>query len=243
MKALLLNSGIGSRLGALTASSPKCMCPIGAGYTILKRQLELIRGAGIRDVVVTTGYLAEKLEAYARECEPGLNFTFVHNPVYRETNYIYSMHLAADALRNDDILLLHGDLVLQRGVIEDLLSAETSVMTVDRTLPLPEKDFKAKIIDGRIRAVGIHYFGDDCEACQAAYKWRAADFAAWMANIAAFCDAGNRKVYAEEAFNAVSESLPLYPLEMNGRLCSEIDNPEDLAAVSARFLELLKEEA
>ncbi len=242
MKALLLNSGIGSRLGALTASSPKCMCPIGANYTILKRQLELICGAGIREVVITTGYLAEKLEAHARECTPQLHFTFVHNPVYRETNYIYSMHLAADALRGDDILLLHGDLVLQRGVIEDLMTAETSVMTVDRTLPLPQKDFKAKIIDGRIRAVGVNTFGDDCVACQAAYKWRAADFARWMANIASFCAAGKRNVYAEEAFNALDGSLPLYPLEMKGRLCAEIDNPEDLAAVSARFLELLKEE-
>ena len=43
-----------------------------------------------------------------------------------------------------------------------------------------------------------------------------------------------------EAFNAVSAELPLYPLEMNGRLCAEIDNGEDYAAVTARFAEILK---
>ena len=240
MKALILNSGIGSRMGHMTEDHPKCMCPIGNGYTILKWQLELLVRAGIRDAVITTGYMADYLEAYARECRPDMNFTFVYNPLYNKTNYIYSMYLAAEDLQGEDILLLHGDLVLEPGVIEDLMKAGTSVMAVDRTLPLPEKDFKAKITGGRIRAVGLKYFGDDCEACQAAYKWKREDFSRWMANIKKFCDDGNVNVYAEEAFNAVSDELPLYPLEMNGRLCAEIDNEKDYAAVTARFAEVLK---
>ncbi len=227
-------------MGHMTEDNPKCMCGIGNGYTILKWQLELLSGAGIRDAVITTGYKAEMLEAYARECRPEMNFRFVYNPVYNKTNYIYSMCLAADELKDEDILLLHGDLVLEPGVIEDLIGADTSVIAVDRTLPLPEKDFKAKIADGRVRAVGVKYFGDDCEACQAAYKWRREDFARWMANIRQFCDDGKVNVYAEEAFNALSAELPLYPLEMNGRLCAEIDNEEDYAAVTARFAEILK---
>ena len=32
------------------------------------------------------------------------------------------------------------------------------------------------------------------------------------------------------------------PLALEGRLCNEIDNPEDLAAVSARFLQTLAQE-
>lgn len=235
MKALLLNSGIGSRMGELTKNAPKCMCPIGEGYTIIRWQLELLWKAGIRDVVITTGPFAEMLESYVRECQPEMRFTFVPNPIYDKTNYIWSMRLAEDALRGEDVLLLHGDLVLEPGVIEDLIAAENNVIACDATLPLPEKDFKAKITDGRVRAVGIHYFGEDCEACQAAYKWKAADFARWMGSIISFCEAGNVKVYAEEAFNQISDTLCLYPLEMNGRLCAEIDNSEDHAMVSKRF--------
>lgn len=227
-------------MGTMTEKAPKCMCPIGEDYTILKWQLELLQRAGISRVVMTTGYLSEKLEAYARECAPKMDFTFVLNPMYSKTNYIYSMYLAADRLVNEDIVLLHGDLVLEPGVIEDLIAAENSVIATDKTLPLPEKDFKAKITNGKVEAVGIHYFGEDCEACQAAYKWKKEDFSKWMSNIKAFCDAGKVNVYAEEAFNAISGELPLYPLEMNGRLCSEIDNPEDYAAVTARFANILK---
>ena len=239
MKALLLNSGIGSRMGKMTENAPKCMCPISDDYTILKWQLELLDRPEISKVIITTGYLADKLEHYARSCKPEMDFTFVHNPKYDRTNYIYSMCLASEAV-DDDILLLHGDLVIEPDVIDDLIHAENSVISADRTLPLPEKDFKAKITDGRVKAVGIHYFGQDCEACQAAYKWKKKDFDVWMKNIQAFCSRGNVNVYAEEAFNEISNDIPLFPLEMNGRLCSEIDNHEDYEMVTQRFFDILK---
>ena len=42
-----------------------------------------------------------------------MSFTFVENPIYDKTNYIYSMYLAREYLK-DDILLLHGDLVFDK---------------------------------------------------------------------------------------------------------------------------------
>jgi phosphoenolpyruvate phosphomutase len=56
MKALILNSGLGSRMGVLTSEQPKCMTDLSAKDTILKRQLELLLLAGIDEVVMTTGY-------------------------------------------------------------------------------------------------------------------------------------------------------------------------------------------
>ena len=47
MKALILNSGLGSRMGVLTSEHPKCMTEISARETILSRQLQLIADAGI----------------------------------------------------------------------------------------------------------------------------------------------------------------------------------------------------
>ena len=55
MKALILNSGLGSRMGVLTAEHPKCMTEIAYGETILSRQLKMLVEAGIEDVVMTTG--------------------------------------------------------------------------------------------------------------------------------------------------------------------------------------------
>ncbi len=55
MKALILNSGMGKRMGPLTSEHPKCMTEISESDTILSRQLKLIAAAGIKEVVMTTG--------------------------------------------------------------------------------------------------------------------------------------------------------------------------------------------
>ena len=64
MKALILNSGLGHRMGVLTSEHPKCMTEITNKDTILSRQLKLIADAGIKEVVMTTGYFNEVLVNY-----------------------------------------------------------------------------------------------------------------------------------------------------------------------------------
>ena len=61
-EALILNSGLGSRMGVLTSEHPKCMTEISHSDTILSRQLKLIAQAGITEVVMTTGYYDSILE-------------------------------------------------------------------------------------------------------------------------------------------------------------------------------------
>ena len=237
MIALILNSGVGHRMGDLTKTKPKCLTDIGGGYTILSRQLTQLAEAGVRDAVITTGPFAQALEAYVDGLGLPLRVRYAHNPAYASTNYIVSIHRAAPLLRGEDVLLLHGDLVMENSVLQDLLASPVSVMAVDPTLPLPEKDFKAKLRHGRIVAVGVALFGADCVACQPAYHWLADDFGLWLNAIGAFVANGQTGVYAENAFNAQDGAISLWPLALEGRLCNEIDNPDDLAAVSARFLQ------
>ncbi len=151
MKALILNSGLGSRMGVLTSEHPKCMTEISARETILSRQLKLIADAGIGEVVMTTGYYDDVLIRYCESLELPVRFTFVKNPVYDKTNYIYSIYCAREYL-DDDILLMHGDLVFENEAFDRVLACPDSCMTVSSTLPLPEKDFKAQVKDsGRSR--------------------------------------------------------------------------------------------
>lgn len=60
-------------------------------------------------------------------------------------------------------------------------------------------------------------------------------FSSWMDEIERFVECGDVKCYAENAFNAVSGEIPLYPLECGGRLCAEIDNQADREVVLTRF--------
>ena len=132
---------------------------------------------------------------------------------------------------------MHGDLVFENTVFDRLLASEESCMAVSSTLELPEKDFKAVISEGRIRKVGIEFFSD-AMAAQPLYKIKRADWLIWLDRIAAFCENGTRKCYAENAFNEVSGSMMLKPLDVEDALCAEIDTPDDLAVVSARLHEI-----
>lgn len=236
MKALILNSGLGSRMGVLTSEHPKCMTEISSHETILSRQLRQIADAGIEEVVITTGYYDGVLVNYCNSLDLPLHFTFVKNPIYDQTNYIYSIYCAREYL-DDDIILMHGDLVFEHEVFDKVLGSPVSCMTVSSTLPLPEKDFKAVVRDGMVMKVGVEFFNEATEA-QALYKLLKDDWKVWLDKIVEFCESDKRKVYAENALNELDGAANIHALDVENLLCSEIDNPEDLAVVTTKLKEI-----
>ena len=212
MKALILNSGMGSRMGVLTSEHPKCMTEISVHETILSRQLKQIADAGIRDVVITTGLFDTVLTEYCRKLRLPLEFTFVKNPVYDKTNYIYSIYCAREYL-DDDILLMHGDLVFENEVLDRVLAEKGSCMAVSSTMPLPEKDFKAQVRDGTVMKVGVDIFDDAVEA-QALYRLRSR----FYKNLMEIKYDNTRTGQADDGIAAEEEALDKEPIEVLGEL-------------------------
>lgn len=237
MKALILNSGLGHRMGVLTSEQPKCMTEISAHETILSRQLRLIADVGVTEIVMTTGYCNDVLVRYCQSLELPIHISFVNNPLYAETNYIYSIYCAREELRGDDMLLMHGDLVFEANVLDDILANERSCIKVSSTLPLPEKDFKAVVRNGRVEKVGVEFFDSAVEA-QALYKLKKEDWTLWLDKICEYCESNERNCYAEKALNEITEHCAIYPMDARDRLCAEIDTPEDLAVISAKLREI-----
>lgn len=227
MKALILNSGIGSRLMPLTKDRPKCMTQLTDNDTILSLQLQYLSLCGIKDVVITTGYESEKLVDYGSKLgnKLGISIKYAFNNLYENTNYIYSIYLAEKYL-HDDLVLLHGDLVFDSEVFKGLLQTDGSSMVVSSTATLPEKDFKAQIIGNRITSIGINIF-EKAVAAQPLYKLHLQDWEIWLKEIVKFCEGGNRNCYAENAFNEVSDSCKLFPYDIKDLFCMEIDNNAD----------------
>ena len=231
MKALILNSGLGHRMGVLTSEHPKCMTEISHKDTILSRQLKQLVEYGINEVVITTGYFDRVLIEYCRFLRIPLKISFVNNPLYDNTNYIYSIYCAKDHLKGEDILLMHGDLVFENLVLEGVLNCTNSCMVVSSTHSLPEKDFKAVVKNGRIEKIGIEFF-EDALAAQPLYKIEERDWDVWMNKIEDYCESNNRKCYAENAFNEVSDKCLITPFDAKDMLCAEIDTPDDLNHVT-----------
>lgn len=238
MKALILNSGTGSRMGTLTSEHPKCMTDIGYNDTIVSRQLKQIAEAGITEVVMTTGPFESALVSYCQSLDLPVHITFVKNPSYKDTNYIYSIYCAREYL-DDDILLMHGDLVFEHEAFDRILKSESSCMAVSSTADLPEKDFKAVIREGHIVRVGVEFF-NEAMAAQPLYSLKRGDWRLWLERIAQYCESGLTDCYAERALNEISDACGIIPVDMGSMLCTEIDNQDDLAVVSARLREIEK---
>ena len=235
MRAVIFNSGLGSRMGGLTQMQPKCMAELYNAETIFARQVRLLSACGVEEFVVTTGPFADQIEdaaAACRKCSPNLRFIFVHNPHYRATNYIVSMYLARSYL-DTKLLLLHGDLVFDEALVRDMLSnpAESLCLYHEDKI-LPRKDFKAQFCNGMLKKVSVHIFGEDCYAFQPLYKLGADAVRIWRDKAAAFVEAGKCHVYAEEALNEVTSDIRIAGMSYKQHYIDEIDNVEDYCRVS-----------
>jgi len=230
MRALLLNSGIGKRMGSVTKDIPKCLVEIAPGESIIDRQVRVLQENGISEIVVTTGPFEDQLHSFFKQKYPHIQVTFIHNPNYKNTNYIYSMWLAREVL-NRDILLMHGDLVLDFQICSRVIHfSEKNCVVMDKQAPLPEKDFKGRLIAGYVKEIGINVTGAGAYFLLPLYRLQKDAFNTWMQEIGRFVERNDNSVYAENAFNEISDIIHLKPLWMDGETCMEVDTYEDLEA-------------
>ncbi len=118
MKALILAAGIGNRMRPLTNKVHKTLLTVN-GEAIIDRIIFGLLENGITRMVVVTGYRVDELVSHLQYKFPAVDFEFVHNPRFRETNNIYSMALAFEQIDiDDDILLIESDLIFLPEVIK-----------------------------------------------------------------------------------------------------------------------------
>jgi len=241
MQALIFNSGLGVRMAELCEKKHKSMVTLYNGESIFERQVSILSNHGIKEFIVTTGPFKEQLEAIAKKKEyKSLKFIFVESPLYRETNYIYSMYLAIPYLKGD-VLMLHGDLVFNTELVKEILADKRSSLgVVNKYKKQPEKDFKARVKNNQLYEVGVNIFDDDCYFFQPLYKLESKIIKKWCDKVTEFVNNGNVKVYAENALNKILP-LGIEVFSSDGHYIEEIDTPEDTKRVSCEIQEFDKQ--
>ena len=227
MKALILASGSGRRLHPLTEHVPKTLTQIG-NKTILDYQLEGLIQHGIDKVIITTGPFREKIIEHVQS-NYSIKASFVNNPRYETTNYIYTLWLTKDLI-DEDIILMHGDLMFDSILIKKLLAASNNRVPVNRKIRPPKKDFKALLENNRVVKIAVELSGPNTYLSAPMYKFSSTDFLRWLAEIESFVKKGQTDCYAEDAFNEISRETALYPLYYE-EFCMEIDTLSDLRKV------------
>ena len=229
MKALILAAGPGTRLGPLTSGVPKCLIDVN-GKRILEMQIESILESGINEFIITVGAFSEEVISFVKSRFPGIKADFVHNSHWQETNYIYSMWLAKDLL-DDDMLVIHGDLVFEKSLLKRLLESgkKDSILINDEILP--GKDFKAVVRNNAVEGIGVDLSGDNAYFCPPIYKLSRPTMALWLREIGTFGSNNMTGVYAEDALNRIMRNLSIEPILYRDSLCMEIDDHDDLEKV------------
>ncbi len=155
MKAVILAAGRGTRLLPKTQDRPKCLIDI-SGKPFLRRQLDIVAQAGIRDIGVVTGYRPDMVDEVIRDARAdGLNITNIFNPFYEVSDNLASVWMSKSFF-DDDFILVNGDTLFEPSVPETLLNAPRAAVTVtiDQKDEYDSDDMKVQLEDDRVVAIG-----------------------------------------------------------------------------------------
>lgn len=154
MKAIIVAAGMGRRLAPYTDDRPKTLVEIN-GRSILERQVDAYRAAGVAEINIVRGYMKEKIKV------PGAR-TF-DNDEYRNNNILTSLFYAESAM-DGGFLFSYSDIVFRPEVARTVIeTAGDYVLVIDRRWheayvgrkdhPVEEGEV-ARVEDGRVTLVG-----------------------------------------------------------------------------------------
>ncbi|MFC1662576.1 sugar phosphate nucleotidyltransferase [Patescibacteria group bacterium] len=108
-KAFILAGGRGIQMRPFTYEMPKTMIPV-KGRPILEYTIERLRDAGIRDVLIHTGHLGEKIRNHFADGKKyGVNISYQSEK--REQGTAAPLRLAKRYFKNQPFLLHYGDVL------------------------------------------------------------------------------------------------------------------------------------
>lgn len=231
-RAIILAAGDGGRLYGRTHALAKPLVPLN-GRPMISYTLDALALAGLRDVVVVTGYREAQVRAALAEGHHGLAITFVSNPHF-EGGASLSLAAAREVCGEESFLLFMADHVLSAALVRGLMRAFSGDPTncyvaADASLRDPLFTLEATKLaladdgSGRVTAIG-----------KSLPRWQTLDAGAfaltpavWPAAAAVPADCELSVIMAELARRRL-----LYAGDVTGASWYDIDTEDDLVAAA-----------
>ncbi len=228
-KAVILAAGRGSRLGALSDETPKCLLPI-AGKPLLEHHLDALASAGIDNVTVVVGFEAQRVAALAaNRCR------IVVNERYASTNSIVSLYLAGPHVCGDAFVFQNADVLYAPALVRRFVAApHANACLVDPLRAHADHEYHVALDRGRIAAysrdVGV---GESVGESAQLVKIGAPDSARFIDRLGEVIEAGGHNGFPLQAYDVLKSGDGLWPVYTAGLPWWEIDTRDDYARCEA----------
>lgn len=227
MTGVILAAGRGARLNGGNSSLPKCLVTLG-GETLLARNIRLLRGAGVEDIVVVVGCAAD---AVRQSCRNVAGVTFVENAHFAQTNSLFSLWLARDLLAGG-FVVMNCDVLLHPQLLTDLLTAHyDDALLVDfatEGTPYGDEEMKVRVRRGRIVEMSKRLDPSEADGENLGVaRFGAAGAQALGVELDRIVAAGDVMAWVPQAFTALAARRPIHAIGTRGLPWLEIDFPED----------------
>jgi choline kinase len=242
MRAIILAAGRGSRLNGTAGDSPKCLVELG-GVSLVERQIQALRGAGIDDIVMVVGCQADRVR---RAC--GNRITYVENARYAQTNSMYSLWMARPLLY-EGFVVLNCDVLFHPALLTDLLTArhENALLLAYREAhqpPFGDEEMKVKVRCGRVVAMSKQMDPTEADGENLGIvKFGPKGAAALVDIMDRLISNGGTRDWAPRAFSEFAQTRSLYAIGTRGLPWTEIDFPEDYTRALHEVLPAIEADA
>jgi len=149
MEGIVLAGGFGTRLREVVPDLPKPMAPI-AGRPFLEILLTTLARKGFTRVVLSLGFMAEKIIAHFGESHAGMHL--VYEVESRPLGTGGAIRAALTRCESDHVFIFNGDTYLDLEVdeLESLWQAQRHPVIVVRKVPDTGRFGRVEMSDGRI---------------------------------------------------------------------------------------------
>jgi choline kinase len=232
VKAIILGAGQGKRLLPLTADVPKALLDVG-GHTLIHRQIEALTGAGVREVVVITGYGASAMERELVDCAAAqrINVRTVYNPFFSVADNLASCWMARHEM-DGEFLQINGDNVFRSELVVEVLEGSTApvVVAINRKSRYDADDMKVMLDGERLTEIGkaLPVEAVDAEAT-GFYAFRGDGVSGYRRMLeAAMSEPHGLKQWFPSAVGRLAKSIAVKTVDVSRHEWCEIDFPVDL---------------
>lgn len=231
MRAILLAAGMGTRLRPLTLTTPKSLVEVN-GKPMLERQIEYLQEIGVEEIIVVTGYLAEKFDYLVDK----YNVKLVHNDKYNVYNNIYTMYVVREYLQ--DAYVMDADVYLHRNIFIE--NPESSLY-----FSAKKEDFRNEWIikhdeNRKVYDIEIGDGDDDYILCGISY-WAKEDGVHIVKKLEEVVDQEDfGELYWDNIVKDNIQDLNVHLYKIDSNDSFEIDSIEDLKKVEEKLAVLAK---